>query len=50
MSAVASERVSTIVREPSTTRTAAITAFAAGLSTLVLLAALHVLSPEFDPS
>jgi len=50
VSAVASERVSTIVREPSTTRTAAITAFAAGLLTLVLLAALHVLSPEFDPS
>ena len=49
MSAIVSGRASRIVRERSASRTP-IVAFAAGLTTLVLLAALHALSPEFDPS
>jgi len=51
MSAAVSGRASTpIIPERSASRTASIVAFSAGLTTLVFLAALHVLSPEFDPS
>jgi hypothetical protein len=50
MSTIASEGAIGVARITSASRNAATAAFAAGLSSLAFLAALLVLSPEFDPS
>ncbi len=50
MSTIAFEGAVSVARISSSSRTAAAAALVAGLSSLALLASLHFLSPEFDPS